>query len=401
MIEEKMNTLEDKNADVIPLISNLVKDSRLEELELGLNVPNIFSILKITHAEIRHSNFLAWLMTPNGSHNLGTVFIKWFLKEVFSSEKIAWENEIFFERLDLRDVEILREWNNIDLLIKSKKFVICIENKTHSKEHSNQLEEYRKVLKKSFPKEINKAYVFLTYDGVSPTEKEDDREYVSIDYSVITSILEIILSVYRDSLSQKSLNYIEDYLMILKRYVMSEGKSVDLAQEIYKHHKDAIDFIVQCIPDRLRKIGKVIEEAIEEEGYVLGTCNKYYARFLTEKLTPVIPKTGYGWKGEENFLFEMAYWEKSLSLKFVISPGNEKNRQILSDIMKNLPKHRKPSGTKWLTYYSDPIKVNFNNEKYDENNEIKLLVKKLLDNNKSIIQEVENKILAVKDQFEG
>ena len=138
-----MNTLEDKNADVIPLISNLVKDSRLEELELGLNVPNIFSILKITHAEIRHSYFLAWFMTPNGSHNLGTVFIKWFLKEVFSSEKIAWENEIFFERLDLRDVEILREWNNIDLLIKSKKFVICIENKTHSKEHSNQLEEYR------------------------------------------------------------------------------------------------------------------------------------------------------------------------------------------------------------------------------------------------------------------
>jgi len=37
----------------------------------------------------------------------------------------------------------------------------------------------------------------------------------------------------------------------------------------------------------------------------------------------------------------MAYWEKGLSLKFVISPGNEKNRQVLADIMKSLPKTKR------------------------------------------------------------
>ena len=62
-----------------------------------------------------------------------------------------------------------------------------------------------------------------------------------------------------------------------------------------------------------------------------------------------MPKTGIlGWKGNESFLFEMAYWEKGLSLKFVISPGNEKNRQVLSDIMKTLPKNKKAAGKKMV-----------------------------------------------------
>ena len=29
-------------------------------------------------------------MSPNESHNLNTIFVKWFLKDIFSSEKIDW-----------------------------------------------------------------------------------------------------------------------------------------------------------------------------------------------------------------------------------------------------------------------------------------------------------------------
>lgn len=381
-------------------LSNLIKDPQLEELSLSLHSPNFFSILNVTKAEIRHSNFLAWLMTPNESHNLNIIFTKWFLKEIFSSEKIVWANEFLLDTINLNSIKVYREWKNIDILILHEEFVVVIENKIDSSEHSRQLKKYSKIVDEFFP-DLNKAFVFLTIEGLSPRDNEDANQYISINYGLIRSIVEIILSVYKNSLSQRIQYYIEDYLLVLKRYVMKEHESVKLAQELYKNHKEAIDFIIENIPDKMAEIREIIEDTIFEEGYVLETCNKYYARFLTKKLSSIIPKTGiYGWKGKESFLFEVAYWEKGLSLKFVISPGNEKNRQILSGIMKSLPKGRKANGKKWLTFYSDARKINFMNEKYEDKNEVKKILQKLLQENRELIDEVEREIIKVKNYFE-
>lgn len=382
-------------------LSNLIKDPKLEELSLSLHTPNFFNILNATKTEIRHSNFLAWLMSPHESHNLNTIFIKWFLKEIFSSEKINWANEFSLDSLNLHSIKVYREWQRIDILILHENFVIVIENKIDSSEHSRQLNKYSQIVNDTFP-ELNKAYVFLTIDGLNPKDEEDANQYISIDYQLIKSLIEIVLSVYKNSLSQRIQYYIEDYLLVLNRYIMKEHESVKLAQELYKYHKEAIDFIIENIPDKISEVREIIEETIREEGYILETCNKYYARFLTKSLSPIIPKTGIlGWKGNESFLFEVAYWEKGLSLKFVISPGNEKNRQLLSEIMKSLPKSKKASGKQWLTFYSDARKVNFSSEKYDDKEEIKSLIQKLLRDNMELINEVEKKIIAVKDKFEN
>lgn len=381
-------------------LSNLIKDPKLEELSLSLHSPNFFSILNVTKTEIRHSNFLAWLMTPNESHNLSTIFIKWFLKEIFSSEKVEWANEFSLDTINLHNIRVFREWQNIDILIQHEEFVIVIENKVDSSEHSRQLIKYSKIVNDAFP-ELNKAFVFLTINGINPNDEEDSNKYISIDYGLIKSIIEIILSVYKNSLSQRIQYYIEDYLLVLNRYIMKEHESVKLAQELYKNHKEAIDFIIENIPDKIAVVREIIEETILEEGYVLETCNKYYARFLTKDLSSIIPKTGiYGWKGNESFLFEVAYWEKGLSLKFVISPGNEHNREILADIMQSLPNSKNATGKKWWTFYSDARKVNFLSEKYEDKEEIKSLIQKLLLDNKNLINEVEKKIFDKKEKFE-
>jgi hypothetical protein len=377
--------------DIKVELSNLVKDPKLEELSLSLHSPNFFNILNVIKTEIRHSNFLAWLMSPGESHNLNTIFLKWFLKDIFSSEKIDWANEFSIDSLNLHIVKVYREWQNIDILILHEEFVIAIENKVDSSEHSRQLKRYSDIVNDSFP-DLKKAFVFLTIDGLNPQDEEDANQYISINYELIKSLIEIVLSVYKNSLSQRIQYYIEDYLLILNRYIMKEHESVYLALQLYKNHKEAIDFIIENIPDKLAEVREIIEETIHEEGYVLETCNKYYARFLTENLSPIIPKTGIlGWKGSESFLFEIAYWEKGLSLKFVISPGNEKNRIVLAGIMKSLPKSKKAAGKKWWTFYSDARKVNFLSEKYEDSGEIKSLVQKLLSENKELIIEVEKK----------
>ncbi len=381
-------------------LSNLIKDPKLEELTLSLHTPNFFNILNVTKAEIRHSNFLAWMMNPNESHNLNTIFLKWFLKEVFSSDKINWANEFSLDSINLYGIKVYREWRDIDILIEHESFVVVIENKIDSSEHSNQLKKYSDIVNEAFP-DHNKAFVFLTIDGINPEDELDACYYISIDYGLIKSIIDIILSVYKNSLSTRIQYYIEDYLLVLNRYIMKEHESVTLALELYKNHKEAIDFIIENIPDKISEVRQIIEDTIIEEGYVLETCNKYYARFLSKNLSKKIPRTGiWGWKGNESFLFEMAYWEKGLSLKFVISPGNEKNRLLLSEIMKSLPKSKNATGKKFLTFYSDARKVNFTTEKYEDNDEIKSLIQDLLKENKLLIDLVETKVLEISERFE-
>lgn len=381
-------------------LSRLVRDPELEKLGLSLNTPNLFGILKISNNELRHSNFLAWLLTPKESHNLDSIFLKWFLKEVFSSELITWASEFTVDSLDLNNVQVHREWKHIDILIEHNEFVIAIENKVRSGEGVDQLSRYLARIKEHFP-DKNKGFVFLTLYGQSPENEVDQADYIPIGYDTIKTRIEIVLDVYKDSIADKVKFYIEDYLLLLNREIMMEHESIDLARELYKNHRQAIDFIFEHKPDRIAEIRDIIEETITECGYVLQTCNKYYARFLTKHLVHVVPKTGhYGWKGEESFLFELEYYEKGISLKFVISPGNEHNRSIFGEIGKTIPNGRKPTGKKWLTYYSAPKKVNLLNDKYEDEEEVKKLILKLLRDNEDPIKFMETKIIEREKEFE-
>ncbi|MEL6945341.1 MAG: hypothetical protein AAFO82_22040, partial [Bacteroidota bacterium] len=64
------------------------------------------------------------------------------------------------------------------------------------------------------------------------------------------------------------------------------------------------------------------------------------------------------------------------------------------------PISKRATGKKWLTYFSDPRKVNFQNEKYEDEKEVVKLVHKILDENIENIEFVENEIKKIKDRFE-
>ena len=111
----------------------------MEKLELQLREPNIFYILKFQNAEIRHSNFLSWLLNPRQNHGLSDLFLKRVLKDIVPNQRYDWIDEFKIDLIDLSNVEIRREWKNIDILIITSEYAVCIENKIASKGHSNQL----------------------------------------------------------------------------------------------------------------------------------------------------------------------------------------------------------------------------------------------------------------------
>src|SRR5438874_11451241 len=107
----------------------LLKDPDFARLELAMREPNIFRALGIERKEIRHSNFFAYLLDPEGAHGLGDFVLRRFLRDVFSDERSSDRSFIDADLLPLDDIEVRREWRNIDILVNLPEYVILTENK--------------------------------------------------------------------------------------------------------------------------------------------------------------------------------------------------------------------------------------------------------------------------------
>ncbi|MDI6845593.1 MAG: hypothetical protein QME28_05580 [Candidatus Saccharicenans sp.] len=125
---------------------------------------------------------------------------------------------------------------------------------------------------------------------------------------------------------------------------MKEDELIELAKEIYQKHKEAPDLIFENKPDRLSEVLDIICDEIKKQGYELATKSKGYARFLTKEIAEIIPKTGSGWKNRESFTFELDHWPKKITLKTVISPGNEQVRKTLAECLTKIPDAKQQKG---------------------------------------------------------
>lgn len=381
----------------------LLKDEQFDRLDLGLKNPNIFQVLRIAKNEIRHSNFLSWLLDPNQSHKLGDIFLKRFLREVFSSDKFSGIDQVDVEGMDLSSAVIHREWKNIDILITLDNVVVCVENKVLSKEHSNQLKRYKDIIESQYP-EHHKTFVFLTPEG--DTSDSESDTYEPISYEFIISSLERIKSVYGSSLNEQVKNYISDYITIIKRELMGTDELTELSKKIYQNHKELFDFIIERKPDVLDEVRSIFERLVEERGWVLGSPGKSYLRFTT----PIISNLTYvntnsnGWRNKESFLFEFVLnpSKNRMNSKTVISPSDPNyDTARLSEILMEIDGFKKPFGKKWLVNYQKLVKFPFSNIDDLSKEEIEIEFNKILDGFEPIVKLVENKFIENREEIEA
>ena len=374
----------------------LLKNEDFDKLDLGLKNPNIFQILKISKNEIRHSNFLSWLLDPEGSHKLGDIFLKRFLREVFSSDKFFDIDQVDVEGMDLSKVEVLREWKNIDVLIILSDVVVCIENKVYSKEHSNQLKRYKEIIENQFPKH-KKTYVYLNPDGDS--SESETEQFQPISYDFIVESLERIVSVFGESMNPNVKNYIKDYTTTIKREIMGTDQLTELSKKIYQNHKELFDFIFEHKPDIVDNLNLIMKDELNKRGWLLGSENKYYIRFLTEPIKDLVyynTDTKNGLNKRESFLFEIQIQPSTnkLIFKTVISPSDSKyNVERLQDILLEIDGFRKPYGQKWLVNYDKKEKFIYDDVETNSEEELRKSINDFYDKIIPIINKVENKLV--------
>lgn len=304
-------------------------EERLIDLESDkslFNQFNIFEILKITNTEIRHSNVLSWLLDPAENHDLKGQFLKKLIKDI---------DEIGEHNLDLNDIdydsfEVRREWKNIDVLVFSRKsrILVVIGNKVWSVESSHQLAKYRNTIESEF-NDYKKLYVFLTPFGDSSSDPDN---WISYDYEKVLINLEGAIDLYSSKMDKDVLFFITHYARNLRRNIVGDKKLQDLCLDIYNKHKEAIDLIINNLPDQRNIYQNILIEYLENRNdIIMDDSGKTLVRFITKELDNVMPKSNAGWtKSGRIFLFEIENFETYIKLKSVVGPSlNDERNELL------------------------------------------------------------------------
>jgi hypothetical protein len=288
-------------ADLKSKFSELLDDLDFDRLSLGLQKPNIFQILGVTRTEIRHSNFLSWLLDANANHGLGRQVVMRFLRSVLADRRVEGIDESDIEGLDYNTMRVYREWHHIDILLEFTDLIVCIENKVDSAEHSNQLTRYRELIEARFPDHKRYAFVYLTPTGAASAT--ESKAYVEYSYEQLANILERILLIYSPRMSPLIISYLEDYTTTIKREILENDEVNQLAAKLYRNHREVLDFLFQYRPDMASEFAVSFYRMLEEKKMVKASPNKGYARFLSPEINEIIPRTGTDYLGKESFHF--------------------------------------------------------------------------------------------------
>lgn len=190
----------------------------LDELLPWTGKFNLFDVLNITRTEIRHSNVLGWLLAPNENHGFGDAFLKGIFQRIVENDTVG-KYDIFNVLLsDKYSFMVQREWNNIDILLTSgdEKIVLAIENKVGSQEHSNQLNRYRKIIRREYP-DYNRIYIYLTPEGEEPSDVEN---WDVLSYRDIVEVLEDIMK--RIKLQPDVSVMVNNYIEVIRRDIVGD-----------------------------------------------------------------------------------------------------------------------------------------------------------------------------------
>ncbi len=238
-------------------LTELIADKDFITLQKDISKFTPFDVLKLKSHEIRHSNVLAWLFNPYETHKLDNEFVKLFLytltQNTANGEQVININKalVRFYKNSNYQITVRRESESkgnkrLDLKIKFSidrkvDLIIIIENKIYAKQSKNQLKDYFEHEKKENP-EVLILPVFLTLD--EDEEPDDDRYYHMTYFSIVEILEKTILIAEKSNAELDAINFIKYYKKSVEELLGMDTETQNLAKELYKKYKAAIDYIV-------------------------------------------------------------------------------------------------------------------------------------------------------------
>ena len=343
----------------------IINNKDLAVLEAKISRFNIFEAIGMVRREIKHSNFIAFLLDPSQKHLLGDIFLKRVLTHISLNAENLPLSSIEIAIANFNDAEVKREWKHIDLLIYSQinQCVCVFENKVDSSERPNQLENYENTVDREFP-DYKKIFIYLTKEGDSASRDN----WVVLSYKDLVDIFDAICNERKSMISEDIYLSIRHYIDLVRKHLLGESGIADLCrniyrqhrmaieiiyeskdieesgnteicQKIYKQHRPAIEMIYEHRSDLRAYIKEFLEQIIAESDNLAQEENTLlWIRFAPREWDELSFQTSCSrWTPSSRLLlFEFWNREQSLELRLVIGPGELEIKNIIYNTLRRL-----------------------------------------------------------------
>lgn len=340
-------------------LSALLDDCDFHEVQSRMSRFNLFEALGAVHGELKHSNFLGYLLAPNRPHGLGSRPLKRILRSALETIPSEARPISILDLIvgDLDNAIVHRERYAIDLLIEIEEvnLIVVIENKVRAKAGDGQLARYRERVTAEYPG-YRKLYLFLTPTGAAP----DDDSYWPLSYSALAQTLDVMAA--EPSTGDDARLILEHYVDMLRKNIVDDDHLRSLAAKLYERHREALDFIFESRPQIANLVEFIAHRVRSMDGLIIDTDGPSMLRFLPTQ-----------WEGTLTHKSDLKDWSRTgrgllfelkrdsarpgrLMLSLVMGPGEATDRAALYEGAKSRPDLFvglvKPMGVKWCTIFS-------------------------------------------------
>lgn len=223
-------------------IQSLLDDESFQNLSGSLRSFNLFSAVDAVYLERHHSALLRFLLDRNEVHGLESAFFDRLMDRVIGAESP--KRARFYPSARML---VTRETDRVDIRVVDldNRFVVIVENKIRSKEHSDQLDRYwRKTVLRFQPPKYEMFGLYLTPTGEPPESRKSP--YLPVGYALVADTIDEVIAERNPRCDVKML--MTHYAAILRSHIVGDSKRY---RAIYREHKQAIDLIYRhSQPDR-------------------------------------------------------------------------------------------------------------------------------------------------------
>jgi len=298
-------------------------DADLLHLESLLKRFNLFEAVGAVRHELRHSDFLAFLLDPSRNHGLGAAFLHRFLQAALDLDGI-----------DLSRAYVLREWHHVDILIvdDASHLAVIIENKIDTGEHSDQLNRYRETFQSHFPG-YQALGLYLTPDG---DESSSPEEYQAVSYMLVCKIIEKVAQDNQATLDAKVVMALKHYAQMLRRHIVSDSDVAELCRSIYKQHKQALDLIFEHGSPPPTQIRDYLVSLIQQQDrLVLYSYGRQWVNFSLREWDEALSGRGLTLRTITSPYLSFFSISDNLAVGIWLSPGKSFDRNRILQLAKD------------------------------------------------------------------
>jgi hypothetical protein len=337
------------NEDFVDATDRLIADPDFRILETAFSAFCPFEAMGIVRAEIRHSNFLAYVLNPYRPHGFGTAILEAFLTGIVADAPEVASN--------LVDAEIRREWRNIDLLVllPTSRRTIAVELKIDATQGVGQLARYRHVVEAYWPQSAGwkHDFIFLTKNAETPN---DDAW---TPYRLHDFIKQLDLVAASPSLQNaQGHNTLCAYIKMLRRHHLGDEAMEQIAERLWAKHGEALAFLTVRRPDPLRAVFESFREGLD--GFIAGCAAAEVPLIADEHSNGILRLAVTSWDNLPNFctsewtstkrliLLEIKLESAKISGNLYIGPGPDRDPYIQALLHKEQRRTRGGKAIRWF-----------------------------------------------------